>query len=373
MSPRPTPFHARTAALNRDNAWIARNGFSLPAYFREPSDEAVAARFSAVIGDISWRSHYRIEGARASECVRRLATRDATTLEISAGLKALWLNDAGAVRGAGVFARIAKDEFKIVSAADDSDWIAAAASLFGVNLGDCSGEEAGLALIGPQSLRVLRDAGLEVELASLTFARVGWRGVEITVSRFGEHGGFEVWCRRDDALVTWDRLLKAGESSALKPAGALALDTLDVEAGVARPWRDYVPARDSFTRMPTPKSLSLEKLVEPAHNEFNGYGAWRAASPSRRIICGVEIDGEDPVPFTPLYADGLAVGLTLTSCHSPSLRRAIALAEIDDSAASPGRQLAVAAPLTLWQRTSSMLIARVVGLPFLPSPDPIGP
>jgi glycine cleavage system aminomethyltransferase T len=58
---------------------------------------------------------------------------------------------------------------------------------------------------------------------------------------------------------------------------------------------------------------------------------------------------------------------------SPSLRRAIALAQIDVSAFAPGTKLTLTLPPSRAVRELRTAEARVVALPFLKVPDSIAP
>jgi aminomethyltransferase len=370
-----TPFHPRTAECNRENAWCERNGFTVAAHFGDAEDEAISARMSAIVTDVSWRSRIRLSGAHALECASRLMTRDPSKLGIGQGFKALWLNDAGAVRGAGVVARRNVWELELISAADDLEWVGSTAKLFGVNATDVTRDGGGIAIIGPHAARVLAAAGLRVTLDLLACIRLDWGGIDIELSRFGEHMGFEIWCGRDDALVVWDRISRAGAPFALRPAGAEAMDTLDIEAGIVRPWRDFAPVRDASSPSPMPAQLALESLIDESHRGFNGFRNWYAhkLGPYDSTLVGIVVDGDRPVPFAPLLRDGRKVGRTLSSRYSPSLRRAIALAEIETAGAEPGAVLSVAEPGSLARSEVSRLPARVAGLPFLPAPDSILP
>ncbi len=374
MSVSATPFHPRTAERNRDNAWCERNGFTLAEHFGDAEDEALSARMSAILTDISWRSRIRFSGAHALECVSRLVTRDPAKLGIGQGFKALWLNDAGAVRGAGVVVRRSAWEFELISAADDLDWIVSAANLFGVGVTDVTREGGAIAVIGPQAGRVLAAAGLRDTLAPLSCMRLDWGGVGVEISRFGEHMGFEIWCAREDALLVWDRITRAGAPFALRLAGAAAMNTLDIEAGVARPCRDFLPARDAESPSPTPAQLALESLIDEGYRGFNGFRNWNARrqTSSASTLAGIVVDGDQPVAFAPLVQARRMVGRTLSSRYSPSLRRTIALAEIEAVSAEPGTILSVAEPGSLAKSGISRLAAYVVALPFLPAPDSIG-
>lgn len=366
MNLRATPFHARAAEANRGNDWTARNGYTLARVYTDAADEALGVRVRGAIADISWRWRVMIEGARAGEFVSHFLTRDAARLEPGAALKVLWLNDGGAVRGAGAIARYGRESFMLVSAAEDRAWLASAASHFNVSLRDVT--DGGLALIGPYSAEILKEAGFDLALDPLAFRKLFWRGLDVTVSRLGEHGGYEIWCAPDDGVLLWDHLIRAGSGFGLQPAGTLAMDILDLEAGIARPDRDYRPARDGFAAQPTPKSLGLEKLIETTHPSFNGRTGFLASRETKTLI-GLEIDAERAASHTPVMQNGQAVGHTLSSHYSPALRRSIALAIVEESAAAPGTELSLTLSPTLDAPEFQSAIARAVKLPFLPVPD----
>jgi len=365
MSLRATPFHARAAAANRGNDWLARNGVTLARVYDDANEEALAARFRCALTDISWRWRVMLEGPRVVEFLGRLVTRDVSQLVPGEALKALWLSDGGGVRGVGAIARYGKETFLLISAASDSGWIARAASRFDVGIREIG--EGGLALIGPHAGAILQAAGIDFTLEPLALRKTFWRGLDVTLSRFGEHGGYEIWCDADDGLVVWDRLMRAGAPFGLQPVGTQAMDILDLEAGIARPIRDYAPARDGDAKTPTPKSLGLEKLIDASHEAFNGHGAYLAMQETRTLL-GLELDSVALAPFTPLWYNGQIVGHTLTSLYSPALRRAIALAQIEIFASRPGTQLAVTLSPSAENPAFCNVTARGTGLPFLPAP-----
>lgn len=340
---RATPFHGRAAAANPANAWKARRGFTLAADYGDAQAEALALRLTCAMADISWRWRATIEGARAEEFLARLVTRNPAALAPGQAFKALWLGDGGGLRGAGVVARLGRETFQIVSAASGVDWIAKGAALFDVKLREES--DAMLAVAGPYADKVMAAAGLDAALETLNVKKIFWRGCDVTLSRFGEHGGYEIACRDEDAYLLWDRIAKAGKPYALARAGLDAMDVADLEAGVPRPDRDYDPAAE-----PSPNELGLESLIDADHKIFNGRAAYLAA-PRTKTRAGVELDGERPAPHAPLRQGGR----TLHSLYSPALRRAIALAVVDTALAVPGTAL------TLMDGTA----ARVCALPFL--------
>lgn len=349
-----TAFHARAAEHNRLNDWENRNGFTLAASYSRVEEEALAARFGAVIADISWHWRVQISGTRAEEFVSRVFTRDVAALEPGTALETLWLNDAGAVRGAGTVVRYGRDSFVLLSVAEDAEWFAQAARLYGVEVRGITGEEGVLALIGPAARKILDAAELAEDVQPSGLRKLFWRGLDITLSRLGL--GYEIWCAPDDALIVWDRLVSAGRTQALLPAGQAALDILEFENGLMRPGRDYRTAADGFATAPTPQSLGLCGLVDREHL-FNGRAGYLAAGPFT-ALSGVLLDSEDPAPYMALTHEGQPAGRTLASRTSPAMRRAVAFAVLAAGAQTAG----------LMAGTTP---ARAIALPFLPIPAPM--
>ena len=370
MTLKATPFHARTSDANRHNAWLTRNGVTLAARYDTVEQEALAARLNVVIADISWRWRVMLEGASVEAFLAKLVTRDAVKLAPGEAFKALWLSDAGGVRGAGVIARLGRETFQLAASAPDRDWIASAAATMNVQMRDVSQDGGGLTVVGPYATATLKAAGLETDLEPLAFRKLSWRGIEVTLSRWGEHGGYEIWCASDDGVVVWDRLMRAGAAYGIVPAGVSALDVLDLEAGVPRPELDYKPARGAIDAEPMPVTLGLTSLIEELHHGFNGRRAYLAAKPSRTLV-GLEINSDEPAPFTPLMLADKVVGHTLRSVYSPALKRAIALATVDDAAAVAATLLSLTLPPDIAKPELRKAVARVTGLPFLEKPASI--
>jgi aminomethyltransferase len=346
-----SPFHARAVDANRLNAWENRGGFTLAAHYGSVAEEAVAARFGAVIGDLSWHWRVEISGDKAPAFVSRLFTRDASALGIGAAMDVLWLNDAGAVRGCGTVIRREAKRFLLLSATEDFAWIDHAARLYGVVLSDRTVSEGALALIGPAAAKILGAAGLPFDLPPNSFCSASWRGLDVWLARLGL--GFTIGCAADDGLVVWDRLALAGRPFALVPAGQGALDILDTEAGILRSGRDFTAVREGFAATPVPQTLGLSALVDRSHL-FNGRAGVLAGGPDR-MLTGLIVKGDLPPPGTALLKGAEPVGLTLGGCFSPALQQTIAFAALPD-------------PLPEGPFTAGGVRCRVVDLPFLPVP-----
>lgn len=350
-----TPFHARSVEANRLNAWENRGGFTLAGHYGCAEEEIMAARFGAVLCDLSWHWRVEISGARADEFVARFFTRNAAALGEGAAMDVLWLNDAGAVRGAGTVLRRRDGGFFLVSSQEDRDWLESAARLFGVEIADRTAAEGVLAVVGPAAAKLLDAAGVETALLPMRHARQDWQGISVGLSRFGL--GFEICCAADDALIVWDRLIAAGRAFAVLPAGQQALDALEFESGILRPGRDYQPSRDGFQPEPSPQSLGLCGLVERGHF-FNGRAAFLAAGPDS-VLSGVIFEAATPPPDGALTTQGRQIGRVFGARWSSSLRAIAAFAVHLDPEVGPSVKC-------------GDFPGRLIRLPFLSPPTPAG-
>ena len=55
--------------------------------------------------------------------------------------------------------------------------------------------------------------------------------VIISCTGYTGAGGFEIYCKNEDAVPIWDAIMDAGKDDQIKPAGLGARDTLRLEMG----------------------------------------------------------------------------------------------------------------------------------------------
>jgi aminomethyltransferase len=347
---RPTPFHVRMAEHNSGNAWTLRERFTVAAHYGDPVQEALAARVSVAMIDISANEDLQIAGAGAAALLSAASGSDLQALSVGRSQPMLWCADGGGVRGVGVVSRFGESEFLLRSFDTDMGWFGSAAPRFGVSVRDVTAERGLLLLAGPFAAPVLEAAGLKdmVGLRPGRHATTDWRGLGTTIFRRGPLGAYQIACAREDGVLVFDRLFRAGRAFGLRLAGQDALDLLHLEAGLALPYVDFQPARLPFAREPSAASLGF---VPPEPE-------------TSRVLAGIELDSDDPASFRPLIRQGGGeAGHTLRSAYSPALRRAIALALVIPACAVPGTELLLrrASPAGMHE-----IPAHVAALPFLP-------
>jgi aminomethyltransferase len=384
-----TPFHERTAALNRKLAWGEWAGFWSAAVYSDSHDiEYNAIRQSAALIDVSPLFKYVVSGPDAVRLVDRVITRDATRLAVGQVLYTPWCDERGKVIDDGTVARLDETTFRWTAADPCYRWIRMNAAGLDVEVRDVTDELGALALQGPRARAVL-EAATGADWAGVGYfrRRAGTiAGIEVDVTRTGYTGdlGYELWVDAAQAGALWDALITAGEAHGLRPCGIRAMDVARVEAGLVLIEVDYTSARTALTpeHEYTPFEIGLGRLVSFEKGDFVGRRALeqeRDGGAGRRRLAGIELDwdgieaafarhGLAPAvqatvnrEATPILYAGGQVGRATSTCWSPTLKKLIALASL-----GPGvRQ---GAPLEMeWtvEGERGRVAAREVDLPFL--------
>jgi aminomethyltransferase len=333
-----SPFHARLAELNLNNDWYGWSGIKAPHTLSDEELEYFAIRSTAALFDISPMTKYRILGPDAEAFCNRLTVRDVRKLGVNRVHYTAWCDDHGHVLDDGTLFRLGKDDFRLCSQERHLPWLLDSAEGFHVSITDESAEIAGLALQGPVSYEVLRDAGfLGVEnLKPFQLASFPHEGGSVTISRTGFTGdlGYELFVPRELALSLWDRLAAVGEQNRLRAIGYAALNHARVEAGFIVANADFVTSETALRedRLRLPDEIGLDWLVDLEKPNFNGRSAIARAREHKtlkHILVGIEVEGNVAGPLSLIYHRARQeVGIVTASAWSPILKKNIAIASL---------------------------------------------
>ena len=282
----PTPFHTRTAMRNLVNAWMIRGSFTVPAHYGDPRQEALAARFTVAMADMSATEDLLVDGPRAASFLATACGTPLADMDIGTSRAVHWCAEGDGLRGYGHVSRLAEDNFLLRSADVDLAWFGCAAPRFGVSLRDVTRERGLLFLTGPFALPAMVAAGLEIgDLKEDQHCDYDWHGLAVTIFRRARPSGYELSCSAQDAILVFDRLMRHGPLLALRLAGEEAWQLLQLESGLPLIHADFAPAREALAREPSPASLGFKDRPD------------RGDDPERRVLAGIEWDGEQPGPL----------------------------------------------------------------------------
>ncbi|MCA3486230.1 MAG: FAD-dependent oxidoreductase [Rhodobacter sp.] len=222
-----------------------RYSYQRPGWWDAVRREHLAARQAAVLIDQTSFAKFTLKGPDAAAALNRIA---AGNVERAVGSLTYtqMLNDRGGIEADVTVARVARDEFYIVTgtgfATHDFDWIArnlpasARAELVDVTSGS-----AVLSLMGPKAREILaRVCPDDLTNAGFPFGtarRIGVAACPVLALRVTYVGelGWELHMPTDVAVTVYEALMAAGAGQGLVNAGYRAIETLRLEKGY-RAW-----------------------------------------------------------------------------------------------------------------------------------------
>jgi len=222
-----------------------RYSYQRPGWWDAVRREHLAARQAAVLIDQTSFAKFTLKGPDAAAALNRIA---AGNVERAVGSLTYtqMLNDRGGIEADVTVARVARDEFYIVTgtgfATHDFDWIArnlpasARAELVDVTSGS-----AVLSLMGPKArgilARVCPDDLTNAGFPFGTARRISVAACPVLALRVTYVGelGWELHMPTDVAVTVYEALMAAGAGQGLVNAGYRAIETLRLEKGY-RAW-----------------------------------------------------------------------------------------------------------------------------------------
>ncbi len=395
--PIPSPFHSVTSPLCISQEWREWSGYLAAVTYQHTHErEYFAIRNSAALIDVSPLFKYDLRGPQAQELVGRIITRDISKCQVGQILYTPWCDDDGKVIDDGTVWKLAPDHFRITAADPSLRWFQDCGYRLEVEVEDVSERVAAVALQGPSSREILRQAAGAEDLDSLRYyhlteGEIG--GASVTITRTGYTGdlGYEIWLDPSEAASVWRRLMTAGEDYGLLPAGLAALDLARLEAGLLLIEVDYISSLKALTetRKSSPLELGLGWAVALKAANFVGRRALldEARVGSAWALVGLAVDwsdldrlfGRHDLPAqvagrasrlaAPVYRQGRQIGQATSMGFSPLLKRFIGLASLERRHAGIGSLVELEMTVD-YQR--ERVPARIVPRPFYNPPHKRG-
>ena len=361
-----TAFHERTFPLCESLNYREWSGYyAVSVYETHHEHEYNSIRNAAALIDVTPLFKYRVSGKDATKFVNRVITRDIYKVAVGQVVYCCWCDEQGKVIDDGTISRLGENLYRWTAADPSMRWFHQNALGLDVNIDDISDKLASLALQGPTSGRLLKQAA-EADITNLKYFRVTHAkiaGVEVDISRTGYTGdlGYEIWIPWNDAPKVWDALVEAGKQFDLLAAGMVALDVARIEAGLILIEVDYFSSKKALieSQKYSPYEIGLGRLVDLKKEYFIGRAALEEENRRgpKRLLMGLDINWEDverlydaiglapQVPSmasriaVPVYRGGLQVGKATSTTWSPTLKKMIALASLSREQAAPGTEL----------------------------------
>jgi aminomethyltransferase len=292
--------------------------------------EHLRVRTAAGVFDVSHMGEIEISGPQAEACCARLFANDARRLVPGRAQYSLLCNERGGIVDDVIVYRLAAERFLVCVNASNKDkdfeWMRAHAPS-GAILDDRSDEYALIAIQGPTAADIVGSLQPRLrEMRRFDVRDFNVAGTDACVARTGYTGadGFELFIPPEAAVALWKRLLDAGATSGLLPAGLGARDTLRLEAALPL----YGHELDDDT---SPYEVGLDwvvKLNRPEMVGFDALSAAHAGAVARRLV-GLEMCEGIARQGCAVLACGAQIGKVTSGSYCAFVEKAVALALVE--------------------------------------------
>jgi len=299
-----------------------RFGWTRPPYFDVMAEEHAAFRERAGIIDMTSFGKIDVTGAGALPLLERVAG-NLIDRPIGSVVYTQLLEKDGGIAADVTITRLGEEHFRVVTGAGyvntDMGWLRLQVRDGDppVELRESTEDFSVIGMWGPLARDILeRVTGDDVSDEGFPFMQArtlrigGATALAQRVTYVGELG-WELYVHPAWAGQVWDRLMRAGRSSGIRPGGYRVLDSLRMEKG----YRYY---GTDLTLLDNPLEAGLGFCVRFEKPEFNGREQLLAARDLgiKRRLRTLEVGGEDYVPIyggEAVHRDGQVIG-RLRSC-----------------------------------------------------------
>jgi aminomethyltransferase len=339
-------------------------GHEMPVSYSGIIDEHNNIRNAIGIFDVSHMGEFEITGEQAADLVQYVTTNDVKKLEPGKIQYSAFTNEEGGIIDDLLVYMISDHKFMLVVNASniekDFEWINKFAYKYKANIKDISEDISLMAVQGPKTAEALQSL-TNVDLASMkyyTFEVGKFAGIDnviISATGYTGAGGFELYCKNDDAPVIWDAIMEAGKPFGIKPAGLGCRDSLRLEMGFCLYGND-------INEKTTPLAAGLGWITK-LNTDFIGKEALVEKKERAGLhykLVGMEILEKGAIArqhYEIFNAEGDMIGEVTSGTLSPSLNKPIAMGYVKTEYASPGTEVFI-------KVRNKMAHAKVVKLPF---------
>lgn len=336
-------------------------GYNMPITYEGVNAEHDAVRNGVGVFDVSHMGEFLLSGPNALALIQKVTSNDAATLAIGrAQYSCLPNNDGGIVDDLIVYRMHEEEYLLVVNASNiekDWDWISSRNDL-DVDMKNLSDEYSLLAIQGPKAAEAMQSL-TSIPLADIKYYHfevgdfAGFGNVIISATGYTGSGGFEIYCKNDQAEAIWKRVFEAGAKYGIKPIGLAARDTLRLEMGFCLYGNDINDATS-----PLEAGLGwITKFTKDFTNSKN-LKKQKEEGVSKKLVGFELVDrGVPRHDYEIVDKHGNAIGVVTSGTMGPSVNKGIGLGYVKTGFAAPDSEIFI-------RIRKNDVAAKVVKLPF---------
>ncbi len=340
----------KTTLYNTHIDWNAKmtsfGGYQMPVQYSGVTKEHLAVREKLGIFDVSHMGEFYVSGPSAFDLLQFVCSNDISKIAVGKAQYNYFPNEKGGVVDDLIVYRLDTEHYLlVVNAANiekDWEWINTHNVNFNAQIKDRSEQTALLAIQGPKALEAMQQL-TEFPLDSLEFYAhttaifAGCKEVLIATTGYTGAGGIEIYFPAADAPLIWNKVLQAGESYGILPAGLAARDTLRTEMG-------YCLYGNEIDDITSPIAAGLGWVTKPETGFFNSemLAKQKTEGTENKLIGFKMVERGIPRSgYSIVNSNGEPIGRVTSGTQSPCLSKGIGLGYVKAEHATPGSELGV--------------------------------
>ncbi|ARV05697.1 glycine cleavage system protein T [Polaribacter sp. SA4-10] len=337
-------------------------GYNMPVQYEGVTAEHLTVRESLGVFDVSHMGEFLVEGENALALIQKVTSNDASKLAIGDAQYSCFPNEDNGIVDDLICYRIKENTYLLVVNASniekDWNWISKYNEEFKAELKDLSEGYSLLAIQGPKAIEAMQSLTSE-NLSAIkfyTFKINDFAGVEnviISATGYTGSGGFEIYCKNEEAVQIWNKVFEAGAAFGIKPIGLAARDTLRLEMG-------YCLYGNDINDTTSPIEAGLGWITKFTKNFVNSEALAKEKEhkPERRLVA-FELD-ERGIPrhgYDIVDENGNIIGNVTSGTMSPSLQKGIGMGYVPRIGSKSGTRIYI-------QVRKKAIPATIIKLPF---------
>jgi aminomethyltransferase len=304
---------------------------------------------------------FLVLGPNALELIQKVTSNDASKIVDNQAQYSCFPNTTGGIVDDLIVYRINNEKWLLVVNASniekDWNWINSHNSV-GAELINVSEDYSLFAIQGPKAVQAMQSL-TSIDLNNIKFYHfqiadfAGVKNIIISATGYTGSGGFEIYCKNNEAEQIWKEIFNAGNNFNIKPIGLAARDTLRLEMG-------YCLYGNDINDTTSPIEAGLGWITKFTKNFINSDNLLKQKElGTQRKLVAFELD-ERGIPrqgYDILNNQGDKIGEVTSGTMSPTLAKGIGMGYIPTNLKSVGTKLYI-------QIRKKIIPATIVKLPF---------
>ena len=336
-------------------------GYNMPVSYEGVNIEHETVRNNVGVFDVSHMGEFLVLGPNALELIQKVTSNDASKIVDNQAQYSCFPNTTGGILDDLIVYRINNEKWLLVVNASniekDWNWINSHNSV-GAELINVSEDYSLFAIQGPKAVQAMQSL-TSIDLKNIKFYHfqiadfAGVKNIIISATGYTGSGGFEIYCKNNEAEQIWKEIFNAGNNFNIKPIGLAARDTLRLEMG-------YCLYGNDINDTTSPIEAGLGWITKFTKNFINSDNLLKEKElGTQRRLVAFELDdrGIPRQGYDILNNQGDKIGEVTSGTMSPTLAKGIGMGYIPTNLKSVGTKLYI-------QIRKKIIPATIVKLPF---------